>query len=196
VSKGYITELKVVFTPMGTNIACKVQPSLCGEDGADAIIPIGDAKARIIAAGLWTPKGQEKGGKTKKADLLPLKTLVSRDFDEKDPEKFKARVLAVAKALGDQTARGRIGSLKLMAEGVDTFEKWWSVASCSDKSRLLSDAKQHKTFTRENHAAVAAAFSECPFRGPVPTPAPEEDDAEKEKPPTPSPGRRGSPKQV
>jgi hypothetical protein len=182
VSKGYITELNVQFKPMGTTISCRVLPSLLKEGEGMADIAVGDAKQRIIAAGLWTPKVKEKGGDKKKGDLLPLKTLVKRDFEEKDKTKFAARVKAVAEALGDTTARGRIGSLKLMAEGVDTFEKWWRAASPGHKTRLLTDAKHYKEFTREDSAAVAAAIPECPFRGPVPAPAPEEEDEGETKP--------------
>jgi len=193
-SKGYITELNVKFTPTGEMHSCKVITSLQKEGEGNADIPVGDAKARIISAGLWTPKVPEKGGDKKKGDLLPLKSLVKRDFDEKDPKKFATRVLAVAKALGDTTARGRIGSLKLMTEGIDTFEKWWEVANPAHKARLLTDAKHFKEFTRDEFVLIANSIPECPFRGSVPAPTPEEED-EEEKPTAPAkPGESGSPK--
>jgi hypothetical protein len=191
IAKGYITELNVKFTPLGETHWCKVVPSLQKEEEGNADIPIGDAKTRIIAAGLWTPKVKEKGGDKKKEDLLPLRTLVKRDLEETDQKKLSLRIMAVAKALGDTTARGRIGSLKLMAEGVDTFEKWWEVANPAQKVRLLTDAKHFKEFTREEIAFIADSIPGCPFRGSVPTPTPEED--EEEKPVNPRKERSESP---
>jgi len=179
---------------MGTQVACKVLTSLKKEGETDSPIPLGDAKQRIVDAGLWTPRGQEKSKGTKKDDLLPLRSLTKKDFEEKDEKKLLARILAVAKELGDTTARGRIGSLKLMAEGIDTFDKWWQNANPPDKSRLLADAKHWKTFTRDDHVAVATLVRECPFRGSVPTPTPEEDDEEDEVVPEAKASRTPSPK--
>lgn len=194
ISKGYITQLTVEYKPMGVTVFCRVNASLQKEGEGPADIPVGDAKERIIAANLWTPRGKEKGGNDKKTfDSLPLKSLVKRDFDEKDPKKFSARVLAVAKALGDTTARGRIGSLKMMIEGIDTFEKWWSDAKPAAKARLLSDAKHFKEFSREEIVQIAQSLIECPFRGSVPTPTPEEEEEEGPVAP-PKAERQGSPK--
>jgi len=193
-SRGFITELTVQWKPMGVTVFCRVNPSLQREGEGSVDIPVGDAKARIISAGLWTPKGSEKGkDKVKKDDLLPLKSLTIKDFEEKDKEKFTARVLAVAKALGDTTARGRIGSLKMMIEGVDTFEDWWDEASPAQKARLLSDAKHYKEFGRGEMSAIADSLPACPFRGSVPTPTPEEDSKEEPVPPPKAEGH-GSPK--
>jgi hypothetical protein len=197
VSKGLITELNVKFTPLGAQISCQVATSLKKEGDGPAELPIGEAKQRIIAANLWTPKGREKGSGPKE-DLLPKKSLVKKDFEGGDQEKLARRAKAVALALTDTTARGRIGSLKLMHEGVDTFDKWWSGAEPKYKTRLLADSKHWKEFTPAEHLALAKALPECPFRGVVPTPSAEEDEDEgtgKPKPQAAKPeGSRTPPK--
>jgi hypothetical protein len=192
VSKGMISALRVEFTPMGNTIVCKVSDSLKKDTDTEPWIPIGDAKQRIVEAKLWLPKGKQDKAE-KKDDLLPKRSLVKGDFSEEGKKKLSERARAVALALGDTTARGRIGSLKLMIQGVDTFDKWWLKAKPAQKSRLLTDAKHHKEMTAEDHAALAAAVPASPFRGSVPTPTHEEDDEEEEKESIPQTKRNGSP---
>jgi len=189
VSKGMITNLSVGFTPMGVTIKCRVNPSLSREGDDPAGIPIGDAKQRIIDAGLWSPRAQ-KTGNVKKEELLPKKSLVKKDFEKGSIDKLSARVAAVAAALGDTTARGRIGSLKLMHEGVDTFDKWWSGANPAQKARLLSDNKHFKEFSDDDCKILARQIPGSPFRGSVPTPTPEEEDEETGGQPIASPTRQ------
>jgi hypothetical protein len=178
--KGYIRKISVVFDPMGVRVTCLVQDQLLKEgETKDTEIAVGDAKNRIIEKGLWTPKQGNKVSSAKQAgDSLPLKTLCKKDFEGKSEDQLKQRVLAVAKALGDTTARGRIGSLKMMIEGVDDFDKWWNEASASEKTRLLSDKKHHDTFSDDDHLTVARIIVKCPFRGSVPTPSEEEEEEE------------------
>jgi hypothetical protein len=175
ISKGWITSLKVEFSPLGVHIVSEVQTSLKKENDPATGIPIGDAKNRIIEAGLWTPKGS-KAQSSKIEGALPKKSLVKSDFEADKLDKLPDRVKAVALSLGDTTARGRIGSLKLMAEGVDDFDKWWKKASGKSKARLLTDSKHFETLTDVDFAAMAERVTQCPFRGPVPTPAPEGSD--------------------
>jgi hypothetical protein len=186
-----ITTLGVEFTPMGTNIVCSVNSSLQKEGDASTGIPIGEAKQRIIDAKLWVPKGKTEKGVGKKDDLLPKKSLVKADFSDERIKVLAKRAAEIAAALGDTTARGRIGSLKMMSEGIDTFDKWWVEAEPVHKTRLLSDSKHHKMLTAEDHAAFAAAVPLCPFRGSVPTPTHEEDEEDEE--PVPPKKRNGSP---
>jgi hypothetical protein len=188
VAKGYVTSLKVEFNPMGTNIFVHVNASLQKETETDTTkIALGEAKERIIAAKLWAPKGaKSKTGDKKDGINLPKKSLVKGDFSG-TAETLKARALAVAKALGDTTARGRIGSLKLMLEGVDTFEKWWVDAPDSSKSRLLMDAKHHNDLTSDDHSSLARVLVGSPFRGSVPTPS--EDGEEEDEEPIPAKGK-------
>jgi len=176
--KGFITKLSVEFSPMGVQVSCSVQNSLLKENETlDSRIAVGDAKNRIIEKGLWTPKQGSKGSSTKKEDALPSKTLCKKDFEGTSDTQLKQRVLAVAKALGDTTARGRIGSLKMMIEGVDTFEEWWQDASAAEKTRLLSDKKHHSTFSEADYLRVGSVTN-CPFRGSVPTPSQDEEEEE------------------
>jgi hypothetical protein len=192
VSKGLISTLRVEFTPMGVTCSCTVSGSLYKDTDPVGGIPLGEAKSRIIDAKLWTPRGAQ--GKVKdgpKENLLPKRSLVKADFSVDNIEKLPQRALAIASALGATTARGRIGSLKLMSEGVDTFEKWWIRADPVSKTRIFSDAKHHRDFTAQDHAAFAAVVPGCPFRGSVPTPNPE--DGEEDEEPVPPQKRNGSP---
>jgi len=194
VSKGMISALRVEFTPMGSSVTCLVADSLKKESDPAAGIPIGIAKQRIIDAKLWTPRGgQGKSTDGPQSNMLPKKSLVKSDFAGTS-DMLASRVAAVAAALGDTTARGRIGSLKLMVEGVDTFEEWWRQAPSSRKTRLVTDAKHHKELTAEDHAAFAAVVPGCPFRGSVPTPTHEEHESDEEDQPIPPQKRNGSPK--
>jgi hypothetical protein len=180
VGRGFISNITVEFTPLGVKVGCRIEKSLLNDgETTDTIIAVVDAKNRIINKGLWTPgrPGVNKPSATK--DLLPQKSICKDDFKGTDDE-VKARILAVAKNIGDTTARGRIGSLKMMIEGVDTFENWWKGASASEKSRLLSDKKHHDTFSDADHIRLANLARICPFRGTVPTLNQNEEEEESE----------------
>jgi len=169
----------VKFTPMGTNVSCCVASQLLRNgETLETLIPLGDAKNRIIEKGLWSPgkPGGKKAGETSKANALPKKSLCKDDFKEND-DAVKSRAIAVAAAIGDTTARGRIGSLNLMIEGVDTFEEWWSSAAAAEKTRLLSDKKHHDQFSESDHLRVVNLLGgDCPFRGPIPEPSTEKEE--------------------
>jgi len=158
------------------------------------------AKHYIIESGLWSPaKTQKTKDGSTKAIQLPKKSLVKDDLDgavTNDADLIK-RVSAVAEALTDTVARGRIGSLKFMRAGVDNFEKWWSVAPAESKTRILMDEKHHKQLTDAHHARFASVVGKCPFRGPVPTPTEEEEEG-KPKPAVNggSPPKQGSARQA
>jgi hypothetical protein len=183
VSRGFISSLDIKFTPMGVNVSCSVQQSLMrAEDPSDGKIAIGEAKNRIIEAKLWVPR--EKGNSkmvTSKEDNLPKKSLVKADFDGKSDQELIQRANAVAKATGDTTARGRIGSLKMYIEGVDNFEKWWESSSPKEKSRLLTDKKNHDSLTDDQHIRLSGVLVKCPFRGSVPVQSQEDDSEEEEE---------------
>jgi hypothetical protein len=193
-SKGFISKLTVEFTPMGVHISCKLPPSLRKNgEGEDANYSVGDAKTRIIDQGLWVPNSKDTRDTKKVPEVqLPKKTLTKVDFEATD-EKLSARANAVALALTDTVARGRVGSLRFMIEGVDTFEEWWSSASPSEKSRLLMDGKHHSTITDADHLKLSRLLVQCPFRGPVPSPSAED---EEEQPNKAKPPKQGSSNQL
>lgn len=185
IQKGFITTLVVEFTPMGVGVRCRIRADLRknGED-ANTDIAIGDAKNRIIEKNLWTPGNKGSKAPAKDSNVAPKKSLRLEDFSLTDSQ-LVARAKAVAAALGDSTARGRIGSLNLMVEGVDKFEDWWKSAAPSEKTRLLSDKKHHDTFAEKDHFRLNGLLSVCPFRGPVPSTPEEEEKEANPKLPTP-----------
>lgn len=130
-------------------------------------------KERVVLKKLWSPKGNTSK-KDKEDDPLPKRSLVKKDFEGGDKKKLLERVVAVATALGSDNARGRIGSLNLMRDGITAFDKWWSVAPGSAKAKLLADGKHWKQFTRSETDLLGSVSSNCPFRGTVPTPKEEE----------------------
>jgi hypothetical protein len=175
VSRGFVTALSVEFTPLGTQIGCKVQPSLKKKDDpTNGIIALGEAKNRIVEANLWSPKGPKKGDGATASVMLPKKSLTKKDFEGDDATLLK-RVEEVSKALGDTTARGRIGSLKMFIEDEDTFEGWWERSMAAEKVRLLSDKKHHEEITPADYLRFEKIVSKCPFRGSVPSPTEEKE---------------------
>jgi len=188
-AKGWISELTLKKTPFGWNTTCQV-PSHVSEEAAGKDIALGAAKQLIITAGLWSPKGPK--AKSDNQQALPKKSLVPEDFLDKS--KLAERAKAVALALTDTVARGRIGSLKLMHEGVDTFDKWWSGALPPMKTRIFMDEKHHKKLTDADHLLFASVVTQCPFRGSVPTPSGDEEEGGASAAPAAKPqGRTGTP---
>lgn len=170
------------FTGNATFVGFDLGPLVKTPEGhGREALPAGMAKHFIIESGLWSPKkiGGSKADK-KEAVQLPKKSLVPKDLkaDETNDSDLKDRAVAVAEALTDTVARGRIGSLKYMRKGVDTFEKWWANAQPSMKTRVLMDGKHHAALTAADHARFASVVTTCPFRGPVPTPTEEEEETE------------------
>lgn len=142
--------------------------------------PASVLKDKIIEMKLWTPR--EKGIKAKKDKelALPIRSLTESDFDVKtSDEAFLKRVAAVAAAIGDTRARGRIGSLQLMVEGVNTFEEWWRVAPNKSKALLLMDGKRVNQLTPTDGSRLGRLVVQCPFRGTVPSPSEEAEEDEK-----------------
>jgi hypothetical protein len=185
ISKGWLTALTVEFTPLGLQTGCIVQPSLRkAVDPESNVIALGEAKNRIVQAGLWTPRGANtRSGTTNDNVMLPKKSLTKKDL-EGDDNSLRSRAIEIGKALGDTTARGRIGSLKMFIEGEDTFAGWWSRASAAEKSRLFSDKKHHDEFTEPDHLRIAKVVGQCPFRGSVPSQTEEKETEETNSPPS------------
>jgi len=155
-------------------LKCELGPSVPVKDGTSRTgLTAVAAKQMIIDAGLWTP-GKPKSKSTSPNEVvLPKKTLTPKDLDGTD-DQIVARALAVARELGDTTARGRIGSLNFMIEGVNKFEDWWSRAPSPQRVRLLTDQKNFDKMTVEQKSKIARLVTQPPFRGTVPTPKEEE----------------------
>jgi hypothetical protein len=180
VSHGWVHSVLTEFTPGGVTVKVTVDPALLPKDMDKSlnVVPPGLAKEYLQASGKWTPKGPKAKSSGDKQNALPKKTLVKSDF-EGGPEKLKARALAVATAIGDTTARGRIGSLGLMRDGISDFNEWWNKAPPSPKARLLMDAKNHNSVDKASFTLLSEVLKDqCPFRGPVPTPSQDDDGAE------------------
>jgi hypothetical protein len=131
-----------------------------------------EAKARIIDANLWAPRGAKKKGSGVAVVQLPLRSICKKDFEGSD-ESLLSRARSVANTLGDQTAAGRIGSLNLSRVGKETFAQWWDGAGADRKARVLSDQKHYDSLTAEDKERLNTVLSNCPFRGNAAVPAKE-----------------------
>jgi len=169
VSRGWVQEITLKFSPLGNEIKMKVSEEVCN-DKHNTYLPPGQVKDLIQKAGLWSPRGPRSN--QAKAPERPKKSLIAEDFED-DDEKLKTRALAVANALGSTVARGRVGSLQLMKEGKSTFPEWWAAATAEEKIKILTDKKRRDEIPKAKYARINTVLSNCPFRGPVPTPSEE-----------------------
>lgn len=180
VARGWISKITLEVRPLSIECGVYVAGSINLEKSKIAV-SAAEAKALIIAAGVWSPKGTKTAAGQKVVALKPKRTLVLEDF-KGNADALKERALAVAKELTDQKARGRIGSLNLMIDGADTFEKWWLQAKGTDKVRLFVDEKHLKTLQPvHTEKLIQVLGADCPFRGPVPTPKAEDQEEEDEE---------------
>lgn len=175
--KGWITSIEVSMTPGGSMVKCTLGPEVKTDKNVKDIAP-GVAKMLIVESGLWTPGQKGKASKPDKPAELPKRSLVPADFDGKKDEALRARVTSVADAIGAERARGRIGSLRLMSDGVDTFKKWWKTQNPESRARLLTDKKSFDKLSASHLARLSEVVVDCPFPGPVPTPKEEEEEGE------------------
>jgi hypothetical protein len=178
VAKAWIIDFSLKITPSTTSMVVTLSPDI-KTDKPVKDIAAGVAKQIIIEAGLWTPgqRGVQKSSGNS-GEQLPKRSLCKRDFDGTSDNALKARISSVAKEIGDDRARGRIGSLRLMVEGVDKFAAWWKQALPNDKMRLLADKKAIDQLDPQDILRFSRLTEECPFRGTVPTPSEEEEDQE------------------
>lgn len=187
-SRGLILEINAKFTPTGTTISLRVPDSLKLPEGVDRNqVPPGLVKSAIQDSGLVPKRGKSAGSGNAVEQPMPARSLCDRDVV--DVSKLPARISSVSEKIGPTAAAGRIGSLKLYIEGLDTFEKWWAAAPSDSKVRLLTDEKHYKGLSADAKGVISSYLRECPFRGSVPTPSEEEeaDEPEKsEKPKAPS----------
>jgi len=177
VDHGWVS-LSIDFSANGTGIKTTLKlPNSETEEVAGPLV----AKEKIIAAGLWKPRDRKVKGETKgPSNPSPSGSLCAKDLELED-DKLRARISAVAKAIGSDTARGRIGSLHLGAEGVSSFDDWWAQANAAEKVRLLADGKHHKAIGKTGWVRISSLIAKPPFRGTVPQPKEEEEGEENEE---------------
>jgi hypothetical protein len=176
-SEGLIEKLVFERTPMGTSCVVHVNPILLGLREDQKEVSPGVAKKAIIDKELWTPKGKKATGSKTAKDALPKKSISLKDFEGSDSNLLN-RANAVANVLGNDTARGRIGSMGLQLPGVDDFNVWWNRSNGAQKARLLTDMKKFEELNEEHFDRITRVVVKCPFRGAVP---PQEEKSSKEK---------------
>jgi hypothetical protein len=176
VGRGWMT-YSLTGNKLSTTLTCEVPEAIAGKGKPCTGLSASEAKALIVEAKLWVPKGpKDKADKNKSAPAKPKKTLVPEDFKE-GPEAVKKRATEVAGVLTATVAKGRIGSLKLMIEDCDDFESWWQEAESKNKLRLFMDGKHLAKLSDDHINGFSTIMGKsCPFRGSVPTPSPEEEE--------------------
>lgn len=187
VGRGWITSYELKGGPLGTTFSVRVSEEI-SNDKHNTDLSAEQAKSLIQASGLWSP-GTNKKTKGGNPDAsAPKRSLVSEDFV--DESNLLRRANAVAKAIGGNQARGRVGSLKMMIPNCPTFDSWWAKSPSDAKARLLTDEKHFKTLSESEFSKLAKVLNgKCPFRGSVPTPAENkaaDDDSDEEPVTTPS----------
>jgi len=194
IARGWITELTLKVTPGSVAIVCKLGKAVEVPEGTDrnSLTPQ-QAKSFIEDAKLWSPGGKQKSGAKKEEVKLPKRSLCKEDFSGTDANLLN-RIRSVAKDIGDNTARGRIGSLKIFKEGCDSFDKWWEKAGPREIGHLLTSKAYFEKLSDADFVRIKSVCEKSPFRGsnlPLPEKAKEgkedqdESDEEPVKPPTP-----------
>jgi hypothetical protein len=97
-------------------------------------------------------------------NILPRDSITVWEFKRPQPL-LVARVIAVAKALGESKAVSRItADLSMRVNGCDTLRKWWYSSSAEQRWRLLTTRKvsgEAKEGVPDNIAILLEV--ECPF---------------------------------
>lgn len=181
VAKGWIISVTVEITPGTTSVKMTLGDKITKTQSKVDLAP-GQAKEAIINEGLWSPGNKgKKNSAGNPGEELPKRSLCKRDFEGNDTA-LQARVTSVAKEIGDERARGRVGSLRLMQDGVDKFDKWWANSSAESKIRLLADKKAIAKLEPDDFLRFDRVITGCPFRGEVPTPSAEDEEEEDDAP--------------
>jgi len=135
VGLGYITELRITFTPGGVSVFGKPDARLANGTG---IVAGADctASALLDAAHKLNLVGSKKDKKEKERSAAPkpVKYLVPDDFDLK-PEEFDSRAKGVTLALGAGVI-GRAKTFKIWKTGFQKFSNFWDSLSADDRIAL------------------------------------------------------------
>jgi len=168
VEEGFITELVVRFTPNGFTAEGVPDARVSGVEGSGLTAGVPAALGQILSAadkGNLVPK-KTKGKTSGKAQVqpLPLKTLVSKDFDGTTDEQLMARMRVVASDSNGGTLIGRVRSAgRYLADVTLTYQEWWARANANDRALSLC---QHKELVKLTDAQKNRLRNlPCPFRG-------------------------------
>jgi hypothetical protein len=168
VEEGFITSLSVTFTPNGFTASGVPDARVAAVEGSGLTTGTAAALGLILSAadkGNLIPK-KTKGKTSGKAQVqpLPLKTLVSKDFEGTTDEQLLARMRVVASDSNGGTLIGRVRSAgRYVASVTLSYQDWWNRADANDRALSLC---QHKELVKLTDAQKQRLRGKpCPFRG-------------------------------
>lgn len=168
VEEGFITELTVKFTPMGTTVTGRPDSRMVKvvDSGLslETDFPVGQLASVAEKGNLIPRKGKSPGKKGQSnGQPLPTKSLHKEDF-ALSPAEFKARCESVASACSGATLVGRVRSAGNFDGSVTTsFQDWWKSAGIKNRASALIQKKYSSEITQEQLKRLAGLS--CPFRG-------------------------------
>jgi len=169
VEEGFITELTVTFTPMGTECKGKADSRLAAVEGSGLDTTTHYPVGRLAAAAekgqlALPPKRGKKGAKSGPAENLPTKSLCKKDFENTTPEKLQARINEIAASAGGGPLVGRVRSANMFTGTQTTsYGDWWASANGAARAASLAQKRHFDTFSDEEKNALRRL--QCPFRG-------------------------------
>jgi hypothetical protein len=168
VEEGLITELSVVFTPMGVTVKGKASKAMCDVEGSGLnqtdFFPVGKLAAVADKGKLAPPPSKKKKGAAAPAEASrPSKSLCKEDFAG-NPQQLQQRANAVAQAAGGSSLVGRVRSAGHFT-GTETvsYQTWWETATAEQRAHSLCQGRHLAGLTEEEKAKLTAL--RCPFRG-------------------------------
>jgi hypothetical protein len=170
VEEGFITELLVKFTPNGYSAEGVPDTRVCGvvDSGLTAgeSAPLGKILAAVERGNLAPKKSKDKKSSGNKAQTqpLPLKTLVTKDFEGTTTEQLFARARIVASDSNGGTLIGRVRSAgRYVADVTLSYQEWWGRANVNDRALSLCQHKELVKLTDVHKERLRGM--PCPFRG-------------------------------
>lgn len=170
IEEGYIKELTVSFTPLGTEVKGKASKTLVDVEGSGLnevdYFPVGRLAAVAERGNLAPAPGKKKkNAGAVQAVQLPAKSLCKEDFAEgKSPQHLQQRANAVANAAGGGPLVGRVRSAgRFTATETISYQQWWQTASVADRALSLCQGRHLATLSDAEKGKLGGL--QCPFRG-------------------------------
>jgi len=187
VEEGYISELVVKFTPLGTEVKAKAAKRLVDVEGSGLnetdYFPVSRLSVVADKANLVPAPGKKKksAGAGGAAQQLPTKSLAKGDFAEGvSAQRLQQRINAVANALGGGPLVGRVRSAGAFAgDETESYQDWWEAASPHDRAISLCQGRHLATLTDAEIGRLGGL--RCPFRGTAEFTVSKEDESEEEE---------------